>query len=92
MKKKKKKLENLMQISPINVYFYFEETNEKFLIKDDVSWQKVLAKSRKDFLEKKLPKPVIKFLIANPMKKALRFYLDSNAKNPQIFNYEMSYF
>lgn len=79
-----------MQLSPINVYFYAEETNEKFLIKDDNSWQKVLMKSRKDFLERKLPKPVIRLLIANPIKKALRFYLESNEKNPQIFNYEMS--
>jgi len=81
-----------MQISPINVYYFSEEMNQKYLIKDDSSWQKVLMKSRKDFLEKKLAKPIINILIANPMKKALRFYLASNAKNPQIFNYEMSFY
>ena len=47
-------------------------------------------KSRKDFVDKKSTKAQIKLIIANPMKKALRFYLESNEKNPQIFNYEMS--
>ena len=74
----------------MNLYYFSEENSEKFLIKDDATWQRVLMKSRKDFLDKKLTKPAIKLIIANPMKKALRFYLESNEKNPQIFNYEMS--
>lgn len=48
-------------------------------------------KARKDFLEKKLKKISIKLIIANPMKKSLRFYLESDERNPQIFAYEMSY-
>lgn len=83
-------MENLFQISPLNVYYFVEENSQKYLIKDDNTWQKILMKARKDYVEKKLAKPTIKLIIANPMKKAFRFYLESDEKNPQIFNYEMS--